>query len=134
MFFFFEDRDLSALQTPEMRAFTAAIDEIRHQFPAMPVGMLYTLLTAANVAHANEMRGVDLRDLSETLALPYSTVARHSDTLGEGVAKRGGLGLVEKEAIPGQKKHKALKISPAGKALLSTIQLVMHMEMQDPAL
>ncbi|MEF2553159.1 hypothetical protein VQ042_17630 [Aurantimonas sp. A2-1-M11] len=133
MFFFFQDPDLSALQTPEMKAFTAALDEVRRQYPAMPVGMLYTLLTAANVSSSDEMRGVDLRDLSQTLALPYSTVARHSDALGHGVAKRGGLGLIEKDVIPGQKKHKALKISPAGKALLSAIHLAMRVEMRNPA-
>ncbi|WP_158871449.1 MarR family winged helix-turn-helix transcriptional regulator [Antarcticirhabdus aurantiaca] len=110
-----------AARDDRVQAFKAGIEVVRNVHPSMTIGMLYTLLTAAEYYDIHFMQKKDMSALAEQVGVPYTTLVRQVELLGEGIAKRGGLGLVEKHSAPYNGKAKIVRITDEGLRMMQSI-------------
>jgi hypothetical protein len=120
MFFFF----IGARQpfdSPELERLHRAIDTIRSRYPSMTLPMLSTLLRIGLVPD-DKGQHMSISDIVERFPdQKFPAVARQIDLLGE-VA---GLGLVEKQGDPENRRLKSVGISAKGKLLLEELDLIL---------
>lgn len=117
MFFFFLGA-AEGFDSPGLERFTEALETTQIQYPGMTLAMLTTLLA---VARAPTKSGdlVSVSDIADRSArLKYPTIARQLELLGVGNANHPGLGLIDKQIDPLDRRLRYVALSGRGKALL----------------
>ena len=117
MFFFFlgaPDR----FDSPSLERFAQALETTQFNYPGMTLAMLTTLLAVARApTGAGDFVSVsDIADRSSMLK--YPTIARQLDLLGDGNVTRPGLGLVDKQTDPLDRRLRYVALSSRGRELL----------------
>ncbi len=121
--FFF---DPAVIRTPEWKGFLAALDLVRIQYPTLTVGALRTLLELVARERSMAQNDETLVDVAEALSLEYPTLTRHTDVLGDGVAKSGGMKLIQKLPSPKSKKAKITAITPGGITFIMSLDRLLR--------
>ncbi|MBU2533690.1 MAG: hypothetical protein KKB37_13185 [Alphaproteobacteria bacterium] len=118
MFFLFASPAIA--HSPALRRLGAGLNQVRADYPSMTVGTLATLIECARLgAEMNEAPSLAL--LGERLGIPYPSLTRQTDFLGDGIGKSPGLRLIEKRLAPDSRKNKIVEITPAGSILLAQL-------------
>ncbi|MBJ7578424.1 winged helix-turn-helix transcriptional regulator [Devosia sp. MC532] len=124
MFFFF----LGAREpheSQELERFSAALDIVQTRYPNMTLGQLSTLLRVG-MTPQNAGENTSVSDIvAKTNGQKYPTVARQLDLLGEGTGQVPGMGLIEKETDPNDRRNRWVGISEKGKTLIYELDLIL---------
>lgn len=125
MFFFFLGAR-QVFESLELERFAHALDVVQRRCPGMSLGQLSTLLHIG-MAPVREGQCVSVSDIvATTPGQRYSTVARQIDLLGDGAAGSApGMGLVEKQVDPGDRRTRYVAVSEKGKILLQELDLIL---------
>lgn len=88
----------------------------------MTVAALATLLYVAQ--HQREIldQRLSIAALADRIGSRKTTIARHADILGEGIAGKDGLGLLERAIDEKSRKVRLLTVSPKGVEFLRRIE------------
>lgn len=117
MFFFFLGAP-EAFDSPSLERFARALETAQNRYPGMTLAMMTTLLTVAQ-APAKAGHLVSVSDIVErSTKLKYPTIARQLELLGDGNVTRPGLGLIDKQADPVDRRLRYVALSDRGKELL----------------
>lgn len=127
MFFFFMP-DYIIMKDPEWEALVEVLDLVRGRYPKMTVGTLCTFIEIARTQKDLYQHELVMTDIAEKWEIPYPTLARQTDLLGDGLGKRDGLKLIKKVNTPNQNKTKFIDITPEGRELLLTIYGIINKE------
>lgn len=100
----------------------AAIDVLNNIHPRMSVSTVQTLLYIAGSHDPSAPTQINLTELGKQLRVPYSTLIRHIEILGEGTPAKNGLNLVERVSIPGQRKEQYVRLSYKGVDIIQEIK------------
>jgi DNA-binding MarR family transcriptional regulator len=112
-------------ESPELERFAHALDIVQRRCPNLTIGQLSTLLRVGMVPAA-EGQFVSVSDIVEhSPGQKYPTIARQLDQLGNGTAKSPGLGLIEKDVDPEDRRNRWVGISERGKLLLYELDLIL---------
>ena len=137
-FSFFDPEELArgqAFQFPHLGRAQEFVDAVREVDATMSVGTLSAFLHVAN--RMPELAGGDLslRDIAVEMGVKPTSLARQIDLLAEGAAGVAtavkGLNLLEKGVHPGNKRHRQVRLTPAGTRLLSKLSAMMGEDAED---
>jgi DNA-binding MarR family transcriptional regulator len=114
-----------AFDSPRLDRFALALETARSRYPGLTLSTLSTLFRIGTTpARAGQRVTVsDIAALSP--GQTYPTVARQIDILCEGYGSVIGLGLVEKETDPNDRRNRYVAISERGKMLLHELDLIL---------
>ena len=121
MFFFFIDPTFGSLAALE-----GGLAHIRAQHPQLTVGTLETLIHIARAQERIVAEGLSVKDIANEMAVPYPTLARHTDILGNGVAGKGGLHFLEKVSGHVDQKQRRVQLTPVGAQFLYQFMMAMN--------
>lgn len=113
MFFFFFPNYLFAAD-PLLEGVQRALAMTRKKHPQMTVGALEALIHIARSQPRIVENHQSLKDIASEMGLPYPTLVRHTDMLGEGIGGKSGLQMLEKVAAEGSRKEKRVELTKAG--------------------
>ncbi|WP_333825048.1 hypothetical protein [Pinisolibacter sp.] len=124
MFFFFHP-SIGKQNEREWEAATAVLDFVRTAMPSVNLAELRVFLEIIREDGSDQERLPTLKDFSERLSIPYPTLARHTDNLGSGVSRKGGLGLIDKIPTPTSLKEKNVILTPRGTFIATKIDAIL---------
>lgn len=101
-----------------------ALDSFCDIDASMSVAMAATLLRVASSSDELASGETNLRAMAAAAALPYSTFLRQIDCLGDGAPRVKGLGLLEKGFNTADRRARAVRLTPAGVALLDQLRKI----------
>lgn len=117
MFFFFLGAP-DGFDSPNLERFAQALETTQVSYPSMTLAMLTTLLAVAR-APTGSGDFVSVSDIADRSSmLKYPTIARQLELLGDGNVTRPGLGLVDKQSDPLDRRLRYVALSSRGKELL----------------
>ena len=106
------------LHSQPLERFARALDIIQSRYPTMSLSMLSTLFAIGRIPKDGNAL-ISVSGLVEHLPdQKYSTVARQLELLGEGNARKAGMGLVEKRGNPDDRRTRYVALSEGGRHLL----------------
>lgn len=105
-----------------MHLVNAFFDELANIHPRMSVGTAQTFLYVANNHDDPASQKINMTQLCKHLAIPYSSLMRHVEILGEGSPGKPGLNLIVRVAVPGQRKEQYVELSVHGVDLIDRIK------------
>lgn len=130
MFFFFLGA-LEEFDSPSLERFAQALETAQNRYPGMTLAMMTTLLAVAQ-APAKPGHRVSVSDIVErSTKLKYPTIARQLELLGDGNTDRPGLGLIDKQTDPADRRLRYVALSARGKALLYELDLILTPNLLD---
>src|SRR5690554_3992233 len=117
MFFFFLGAP-DGFDSPSLERFAQALESTQVNYPGMTLAMLTTLLAVAR-APTGSGDFVSVSDIADRSSmLKYPTIARQLELLGDGNVTRPGLGLVDKQTDPLDRRLRYVALSSRGRELL----------------
>jgi len=122
-FFLLGARELH--DSPDLENFAHALEIVQLRYPTLTIGQLSTLLRVG-MTPQKPGQNVSVSDIVQrSKGQKYPTIARQLELLGEGTARSPGLGLIEKEPDPNDRRNRWVAISEKGKNLLYEIDLIL---------
>lgn len=109
--------------SPALENFAHALHIVQLRYPTLTIGQLSTLLRVG-MTPKGQGQNVSVSDIAAK-GQKYPTVARQLELLGEGTARIPGLGLIDKEPDPQDRRNRWVAISEKGKNLLYEIDLIL---------
>jgi DNA-binding MarR family transcriptional regulator len=122
MYYYYYYKDFNDIHRAGLQFLHAAIDVLNDVHPRMSVSTVQTLLYIAGSQDPSVPSQINLTELGKQLQVPYSTLIRHIEILGEGTPTKSGLNLVERVSIPGQRKEQYVRLSYKGVDLISEVK------------
>src|SRR5665213_17726 len=121
MFFFFYDTTFANLAPVE-----AGLAQVRAKYPQMTVGAFESLIHIARSQNRIVDEKLSVKDLANEMSIPYPTLARHTDILGNGVAGKEGLHFLEKVSGDVDQKQRRVVLTPDGAEFLYQFEIAMN--------
>jgi DNA-binding MarR family transcriptional regulator len=122
MYYYHYYNDFNETHRAGLQFLHATIDVLNNIHPRMSVSTVQTLLYIAGSQDPSAPSQINLTELGKQLRVPYSTLIRHIEILGEGTPTKIGLNLVERVSIPGQRKEQYVRLSYKGIDLFSEVK------------
>lgn len=119
------------LSSRTIRAYFEANRTMIAETKDMPIGILQTFLGAAIWGHDKSDTGepMTLQELSDRVGLTPTTISQHLRYLGYGY-RTGvpGLGLVQTQEYPENRRMKTFGLTPRGRRLLERLEFILSTE------
>jgi DNA-binding MarR family transcriptional regulator len=120
--YYYDYNNFNEIHRTGLQFLHATIDVLNRIHPRMSVSTVQTLLYIAGTQDPSAPSRINLTELGKQLRVPYSTLIRHIEILGEGTPIKTGLNLVERVNMPGQRKEQYVRLSHKGVDLISEVK------------
>lgn len=132
MFFFFLGLTPQRTFDPVLERLESVLALTRETYPKMSVSALHTLIyLARREQRALSAEGWPLTEIAKEIGLPYASLGRNLDLLGEGVGEAKGLGLLERGIDPKNSKERRIMLTDKGVELINSFVEILKDEAAD---